>query len=146
MSTIHPTGYASSGQVLSSAGDGYTSWQNTSNSGLEITQTNGTSIYLGQAQSNNASYQTITTYPTTNITSGGYIYTEPSPTDEIKSKPSPTEEHSHNIQCRLRVEATKVISEYFCNHCEEVLFSKVISKIPKGIINKKCLSRIVKGV
>lgn len=80
------------------------------------------------------------------ISSGGYIYAEPIPADEIKSKPSPTEVHAHDIQCRLRVEATKVISEYYCHHCEEVLFSKVISKIPRSIIDKKCLSRIVKGV
>ncbi len=71
---------------------------------------------------------------------------EPTEKDEIKSKPVPTDVHDHEIQCRLRVEATKVISEYFCNHCETVLFSKVISKIPKSIIKKQCLSRIVKGV
>jgi hypothetical protein len=80
------------------------------------------------------------------ISTGGYIWADPVPVDEIKSKPSSTEEHAHNIQCRLRVETTKVISEYFCHHCEEVLFSKVISRLPKSINKKKCLSRIVKGV
>lgn len=80
------------------------------------------------------------------ISSGGYIYANVEK-DEIKSKPvASKDEHSHDIQCRLRVEQTKVISEYFCSHCNDVLFSKVISKIPKSIINKKCLSRIVKGV
>lgn len=147
MATAYPSGepYNPTDFVLtstSSAASPYLGISNVSPSNtLTVTQTNDSIVTIG------------TTYNTTSgattpisISSGGYIYVDPAPADEIKSKPAVTEEHAHDIQCRLRVESTKVISDYFCNHCEEVLFSKVISKIPKSIINKKCLSRIVKGV
>jgi len=80
-------------------------------------------------------------------TTGVSIIAEPPPQDEIKSKPKGDEDaHSHTIECRLRVETTKVISEYFCQHCNEILYSKVVSKLPKSILNKKCLPRICKSV
>lgn len=83
-------------------------------------------------------------------TSGGLsgnITVEVAPQDQMKSKPKNDEGvHDHIIECRLRVETTKVISEYFCQHCNEVLYSKVISRLPKSIMNKKCLPRLVKGV
>lgn len=105
-----------------------------------LSQSNGTStINIGTG---GAGYYAA---PIT-VASGGNIYLDPEPPSEMKSKPISTAQHAHEIQCRLRVETTKVISEYFCHHCQEVLFSKVISKIPKSIINKQCLPRIVKGV
>ena len=82
---------------------------------------------------------------TINVSGSGTLVV--APTDEIKSKPKYDEgKHDHVIECRLKVEPTKVISEFFCCHCNEVLHSKVISKIPKSIMNKKCLPRLVKGV
>lgn len=78
---------------------------------------------------------------------GGNVTIEVAPQDEMKSKPTGVEgAHDHIIECRLKVENVKVIAEYFCFHCNEVLHSKVISKLPKSIMNKKCLPRLVKGV
>lgn len=90
-------------------------------------------------------YQTCGSTLTTS--SSGTIWADATPSDELKSKPTtPADEHAHDIECRLRLESNKVISQFYCKHCEEVLFSKVISEIPKSIIDKKCLARIVKGV
>lgn len=137
-----PTGggdyYVNTGISMSNIVD-YTITTSTSSAPLTVTSTSGP-ITIGAT--NNSTIGHIT--PIT-VASGGFVYADP-PKDELKSKPVLTEEHSHDIQCRLRVESTKVISEYYCHHCEEVLHSKVISEIPQSIINKKCLSRIVKEV
>lgn len=58
---------------------------------------------------------------------------------------SETGPHDHQIECRLTVKSVEVVAEYFCFHCNEVLHSKVISRLPASI-NKKCLPRLVKGV
>ena len=136
-------------QIASSATTAGPFTVNGSASMNQLNQTGTVTIGTYQTGSTSGGYGYSGTYPVSqpiSISTGGYIWADPVPADEIKSKPEVTEEHAHSIQCRLRVETTKVISEYFCHHCQEVLFSKVISRLPKGIINKKCLSRIVKGV
>jgi hypothetical protein len=88
-----------------------------------------------------------TPLPPPQYTQPGNITVEVAPQDEMKSKPTGAEgAHDHIIECRLKVENVKVIAEYFCFHCNEVLHSKVISKLPASIMNKKCLPRLVKGV
>lgn len=89
---------------------------------------------------------TIPYYTTTNASGTNEALWEGVSYNELRSKSVAAEEHAHSIECRLRVESTKVTSEYYCKHCNEVLFSKVISEIPKSLLNKKCLSRIVKSV
>ena len=147
VTTGDPYGYNSIVSVDSAGSFQITSTATTSGPFVINNNTLGTSTNSTGTITIGSTYGSGTTYTQpVSIGSGGYIWADPAPTDEIKSKPEVTEEHAHDIQCRLRVETTKVISEYFCHHCQEVLFSKVISRLPKSIINKKCLSRIVKGV
>ena len=123
------------------------------------TSSNG-NISLASAQSAGVVFQTTSTYtqgyfPVVSDGIGGLyqqqgtyanvpVTIEP---DRMKSKFSPeTGPHDHLIECRLIVKNVEVMAEYFCYHCNEVVHSKVISKLPKSIMNKKCLPRLVKGV
>lgn len=102
------------------------------------------SIYPNQYSQQYGAVQGTSSLPV-QITSG--TYTWPEEKDEIKSKPTiPTDKDGHDIQCRFKVEAYKVVCEYFCGHCDTVLFSKVICKIPKKHLKDKCLPKLLKGV
>jgi len=140
-------------------------YQGIENSITLQTSSNG-SITLGAASSNNVVFQTTNSYwpqnyqPTYTDGLGGLYQQQPQyyggnpnivpvtiEPDKLKSKWSPeTGPHDHQIECRLTVENVRVYAEYFCYHCNEVVHRKVISKLPKSIMNKKCLPRLVKGV
>ena len=125
-----------------------TTLSNTIGSTYQYQTDNSLGTPLGQygGFTTDGTYYGITTQPNTSP-SPQYIPIVVSPTDKLKSTPKHDEGiHDHVIECRFNVESTKVTAEYFCSHCNEVLHSKVISKLPKSIMNKKCLPRLVKGV
>jgi hypothetical protein len=123
------------------------------------TTSNGT-VSLNSALNSGVIFQTSSTYTQgyfplvsdglNNIYQQQGTYTNVPVTIEpyrMKSQWAPeTGPHDHQIECRLTVKNVEVMAEYFCFHCNEVVHSKVISRLPKSIMNKKCLPRLVKGV
>lgn len=71
---------------------------------------------------------------------------ETKPADKLKSEPKETGPTAHSLSGVLRIYGDAVVVEYYCSHCKDVLHRQVISKVPKSIIEKSCLPRIVEGV
>jgi hypothetical protein len=130
---------------------------------VQVNTTSHGQISLQSAQSSGVIFQTTTTYGNGYwpiISDGINLYQQQTTyppglgnvpvtiePDKMRSKMSPeTGPHDHLIECRLTVENVRVYAEYFCFHCNEVVYRKVISKLPASIMNKKCLPRLVKGV
>lgn len=82
----------------------------------------------------------------------GYSYPQiafpptPAKNDELKSDPKEASPMAHTLNGIMRIYGDSVVIEYFCKHCNQVLHTEVISKVPKSIIEEKCLPKIVDGV
>lgn len=129
--------------AVSSAADGTVTVASSGGNSLVISSSQWTSGWGGSAGSGN----TYSTPATTTYTVPWLPSPEPPPpADKLKSQPKETGPTCHSVNGILRIYGDSVVVEYYCNHCQEVLHRQVISKVPKSIIDKKCLPRIVEGV
>ena len=69
------------------------------------------------------------------------------PADELKSPPKDEKEkEGHILSGTLKIYGDTVVVEYYCSHCNKILYKQVISKVPEKIRDAKCLPRLVKDV
>lgn len=160
--SIMPSGeppFAISGSVLSIDNSSTLQWDSSTTPRLISSYGNAVSIEngLGTSTTDNSGQivgggyvqGTITNYPNSIY---GYPYQPVSAPltetkkDELKSDPKEASPMSHTLNGILRIYGDSVVIEYFCKHCNQVLHTEVISKVPKSIIEEKCLPKIVDGV
>lgn len=129
-------------------------WSPSASSQLSSSYGNSVSIengYYGgvnnSANSSGGGYAqgTITNYPSYPWPATQPLAT-PLPKDELKSAPKEASPMAHTLNGVMRIYGDSVVIEYFCAHCNQVLHTEVISKVPKSIIEEKCLPKIVDGV
>lgn len=71
----------------------------------------------------------------------------PAPKDALQSSPKDEKvKEGHVLTATMKIYGDAVVVEYYCSHCDQVIHREVISRVPKSIIEEKCLPRIVKEV
>ena len=157
-------GTATAEQVVTiSAQDNDAVIKNKYGNGLVITSSNYTSDPLVSVTTSTSSggYGAVTNTPwpyNQPYTQPPTYYPAPSPTpiiintppvtkDELQSPPKDEKvKEGHVLQGTLKIYGDAVVVEYYCSHCDAVIHREVISRVPKSIIEEKCLPRIVKEV
>jgi hypothetical protein len=139
--------------------------------GATITSNSGNSLIISKqsyynnyqtADSTNPQYgdpwqQSPWTIPPTVYPGGGTIgpYNAPAPNpiiipapkDELQSPPKDEKaKEGHVLTATMKIYGDAVVVEYYCSHCDQIIHREVISKVPRRIIEEKCLPRIIKEV
>jgi hypothetical protein len=71
----------------------------------------------------------------------------PAPKDHLQSPPKDEKvKEGHVLTATMKICGDAVVVEYYCSHCDQIIHREVISKVPKRLVEEKCLPRIVKEV